>query len=102
MTHRKDVANTGLTDQEIARKLAIYDTRGTLGARLRAIGERARSEVLEAVGKSYSSSVANWSWSNSAFSGVDDENAIAAQATQLWGSVLSEGLTMAHMQIFID
>jgi len=72
----------GLSDQEIARRLAIYDRAGTLDMRLKAIGTRMGEPVFEQIRQFF-------------------ETSTAAGAAAIWRSILTEGVT-THLRAMVD
>jgi len=72
----------GLSDQEIARRLAIYDRAGTLDMRLKAIGTRMGEPVFEQIRQFFEAST-------------------AAGAAAIWRSILTEGVT-THLRAMVD
>ena len=72
----------GLSDQEIARRLAIYDRAGTLDMRLKAIGTRMGEPVFEQIRQFFEANT-------------------AAGAAAIWRSILTEGVT-THLRAMVD
>ncbi len=97
-----EVDMVGLSDQEIARKLAVYDRKGNLNARLKAIGARSRAEIVELVRDFYSTNGGILSNTSLPTLGSQDPTPVASQAAQMWDSILREGITAAHLRLIID
>lgn len=84
-----DVETAGLTDQEIGRKLALYDRKGDLNPRLKAIGARAGRELADSL-RMLNASIS---------SGPGDAG---ARAAALCIALFEDGVTLADLRRYVD
>ncbi|MCZ4342768.1 methyl-accepting chemotaxis protein [Sphingomonadaceae bacterium G21617-S1] len=90
----------GITDQEIRRKLAVYDCKADLSARLRAIWDRGGEDVLDGLRTLYAATFESLPESRAAFGATVAGEAPADRAIQLWRALLSRGLAVDDLLAF--
>jgi len=90
MMNAHEVEAIGLTDQEIARRLAIYDPNDTLDARLKAIGAKIGG-VMDILRPVYEAKLA-----------LTGQHSSVATLVAIWQSVLTEGLSLSHLRASIE
>jgi len=85
----------GLTAQELARKLALYDSQGDLNARLKAVGERLGGATSERIQQLLVSAI------GSGLSATHPRREeLVEYARRTWESLLSNGCTVADLERF--
>jgi len=97
-----DVETAGLTDQEISRKLALYDRQGDLNSRLKAIGARTGTELVEGLRALYLSTFASAPSSQAAFADAVGHEDVSTRAIRLWSTLFEEGVTLADLRRYAD
>ena len=91
----QEIISIGLTDQEIARKLAIYDRDGKLVTRLNAMWRRVGEEVLELARDHYETLAKRQN-----HPAVVDTGSPGAYAARRWEELMREGLTVGQMRTY--
>ena len=89
----QELDTIGLTSQELARKLAIYDRRGDLNTHLKAIGAKLRGATGDGIEKLLAPEI-----SSIASHGPDSRETVAAQVVGAWEALLANGLTIADLE----
>ena len=92
MTNHQEGELIGLSDREIARKLARYDHDGQFTARLNAIWERAGQDVMD-IAREYYAGIAR----SQTYTSMVDTDA-GDTAAQVWKKILREGITVPHLR----
>jgi methyl-accepting chemotaxis protein len=102
MMNAQDMESVGLSDQEISRKLALYDRTADLNARLRAIGARIDDDVFDGMGALYGSTFASAPGSRAAFAGTIGHEELSGRAIRLWKALFTDGVTLAGLRAYAD
>ncbi len=89
----------GLTDREFARKLASYDRRGDLTARLNAVWTGLSDEILRSISQIVESAVDAGAV---AIPLNSDRHNIVAYATGIWRNILSRGLIVDDLRMYAE
>lgn len=96
----QEVSAIGLSDQEISRKMRVYDHRGDLDSRLKAIWTRCGEELLESLRDYYGTTFEVDKQSQAAYDSVVGGEDVVTRATRLWREILSEGFTIAQPRAY--
>ncbi|KKC25346.1 methyl-accepting chemotaxis protein [Sphingomonas sp. SRS2] len=102
MMNGQEVSAVGLSDQEITRKLGIYDHRGDLNERLKAIWARLGDELLDSLRVHYSGIFESDPTSRAAYNAVTGGDDIGQRVNRMWKTILSEGLSIANLRVYSD
>ncbi|KQX26153.1 MULTISPECIES: methyl-accepting chemotaxis protein [unclassified Sphingomonas] len=95
MMNGQDMESVGLSDQEITRKLALYDRASDLNARLRAIGARFGDDILAGVQPLDGAAPG----SHAALAGHEE---FSGRTVRLWKALLTDGVTPAGLRAHAD
>jgi len=90
----------GLNDQEISRKLALYDRTADLNTRLKAIGACVGDDLIEGVQALYASTFAAAPASRAAFASTVGHQEVSGRAARLWKALLTEGVTLPGLRAY--
>ena len=102
MMNGQEMSTIGLSDQEISRVLAIYDRRGDLNARLKAIWARGGEDLLQALRALGNGSFEGDAQSRSAYDMTMGGEEPGTRVMCLWSAILSEGLIAANLRTYAD
>ncbi len=90
----------GLTDQELATKLTLYDRDGLLNSYLTRIGERAGEAILAELSLFYASTFSSQAEVRAAFVATVGGHASADRAVQIWKNLFNEGVKMDFLRSY--
>ena len=95
--YSEELEALGLTSQELARKLALYDPEGNLNTHLKAIWAKLGGDGNNPIRQVIVSAIAS-----SPTPSDSNPQEIAERTARSWESVLSRGLTVADLQGYVE
>ena len=102
MMNGQELGKVGLSDEEITRKLGIYDRRGDLNARLKAIWARTGDDLIHTIGTHYANIFETDAESRAAYENIVGNQDPAMRAMRMWKIILSEGLIVTNLRAYAD
>ena len=102
MMNGQELGKVGLSDEEITRKLGIYDRRGDLNARLNAIWARTGDDLIHTIGTHYANIFETDAESRAAYENIVGNQDPAMRAMRMWKIILSEGLIVTNLRAYAD
>jgi len=100
MTNGQNIESMELSNEEIERKLAIYDEAGDLSARLRAIASRMPDHVAEAVRSHYGPIFESSPRVRAVYTELSPNGDPMAAVISIWQNILHNGLSIESMRRF--
>ncbi|WP_408014380.1 methyl-accepting chemotaxis protein [Rhizorhabdus dicambivorans] len=95
-----DMEMIGITDQEIRRKLATYDSKGDVGIRLRKIWDRAGDQLVDVLHAIYGGTFDGQPESRAAYVATVGGEAASARAIDRWKTLLRNGVDIDELRSF--
>ena len=93
----QDLVSIGLSDAEIAEKMAVYDRDGSLNTRLKAIWDRAGEPMILTLYDLYSSTSSAQPESRAAFVATVSGQSPPNGAVDHWKAILREGIQISYL-----